>query len=101
MIFPALAGTALFVGSHSQRSSEERRFEDMTTADRLWIAAACFLGAAGLGLPRWKNPYVQYYLHRFDPFETAIILCVTIGALAWVVSNAPRKANDDSSQNPL
>ena len=94
MIFPALAGTVLFVGAHSQRSDDQKRFSDMSMADRLLFATACFLAAMGLGLGRWKNPYLQYYLHRFDPVETAIILCVGIGALVWAVNNAPKSKGD-------
>lgn len=94
MISPAMAGTVLFVSAHSQRSDDQQQFSDMSMADRLLFATACFLAAVGLGLGRWKNPYLQYYLHRFDPVETAIILCVGIGALVWVVNNAPISKGD-------
>jgi hypothetical protein len=94
MIFPALAGTVIFLSARS-RPGEERRFEDLSTTERLLLIVAAILGGSGMWLLGWKNPYIQYYLHRFDPIETALGLCLTLGGLFWLVNNAPRKRGDD------
>jgi hypothetical protein len=67
-----------------------KSLEDMSQRERLLFGLACFVAAAGMGLGAWKNPYVQFYLHRFDPIESIILIAMILAALFWVVANAPR-----------
>ncbi len=68
----------------------QKPLHEWSLRERLLLALICFLAAAGLGLSGWKDPYIQYYLHRFDPVETVVVIVLTVGAIIWVLRNAPR-----------
>lgn len=68
----------------------QKTLEEMSLGERLRFALACLVVAVGMGLIGWKNPYVQFYLHRFDPIESVVVFVVTIGALFLGVRYAPR-----------
>jgi hypothetical protein len=57
-----------------------KKVEELTRRERFTFAGAAFVAASSIGLGNWKNPYVQYYLHRFDPWETVVIVAATFGA---------------------